>query len=316
MGCSQGSSAKLLVEPGSSAHTFDASSEIYDFLYESIQKKGRIVGGRSIFGSRSNYISPTRQGHAEVGGDLATYTNAADLNLWLPRVLGAAKATFVFDIADTLPAFGMLIDRVGGIFQYTDCTVNRCMWRGKAGPGDSEPEMIEQVLNIWALGETLGTSWPGSAPTMSVAANRASYIMSDSVLTVASTPYPFKAFVLLVDNHLQRRWVNSVNATALCPGDRTVMLRVLMPFTAATAAVFTGIYQNAARLTGASATLVFTPTGAGAGVSTSFALEKLQWGQTSPVVRGKTEIDLQVDFLVRKAAVATSEIIATSDSVI
>ena len=315
MGCSQGAQAKLLVEPGASAHTFDASSEVYDFRYESIQKKGRIVGGKSIFGSRSNYISPTRQGQAEVGGNLATYTSAADLDLWLPRVLGAAESTETFDIADTLPAFGMLIDRVGGIFQYTDCTVNRCMWRGKAGPGDSEPEMIEQVLNIWALGETLGTSWPGSPPTMSVAANRASYIMSDSVLTVGSA-YPIKAFVLMVDNHLQRRWVNSVNATALCPGDRTVMLRVLMPFTAADAAVFSGLYQHASRLTGVSATLVFTPTGAGAGVSTSFALEKLQWVQTSPVVRGKTEIDLQVDFLVRKAAVATSEIIATSDSVV
>lgn len=312
MTCAQGADAQLLVEPGASTHTFDASSEYYDFLYEDVIKRGRLVGARAITGSRSQYARPTREGHYVIGGRLATYTNSADLDLWLPRVLGGAEATNVFDVTDALATngtFGMLIDRVGGIFQYDDCVVDKCFWRAQAGPGDAEPELVEQVLTVLGLTETLGTSWPGSPPTLSVAANRSPYIMADSVLTVDSVEYQIKSCVIVVDNQVRPRYVNSLSPTALCPSDRIVMLRVVVPFTSANDAVFSGLYQHASQLTGVSSDITFT----NGSYSTEFAFEGLQWVRTSPNVKGKREIELTIDFIARKTGSA-SEIVVTNVS--
>ena len=314
MGCSQGAIAKLLVEPGASTHTFDASSERYDFLYEDIAKSGRLVGGRAITGTRSNYAQRMRLGHYSVGGRLGMYSCAGDLDLWLPRVLGGAESTDVFDVSDDLATngtFGILINRVGGTFEYSDCLVNSCFWRGKAGPGGNEPELIEQVLDIMSLDEDATTAWPVSIADLGTGDNRSPYIMGDSTVTIGGTAYPIKDFVILVDNRLQPRWVNSLAPSTVCPGDRIVMLRVTMPFTASSAAVFTGIYKNASRSTGVTSTIVFAPSGKG--YSTTFTFTGLQWVQTSPSVRGKREIDLVVDFVARKTGSA-SELVVTNDS--
>ena len=324
MSCSQGAMAKLLVEPGSSSYTFDDSSERYDFLYEDIKKEGRLIGGRGITGTRSRYANTMRQGHYQVGGRLGMYASAGDLDLWLPRILGddssagtGTGTSTVYEPTDALSGanvdFGMLIDRVGGIFQYSDCLVNSAFFRGRAGPGNQEPEVIEQVLNIMALDEALGTSWPDPAPSLSVAANRSPYVMGDCTLTIDSTTYQIKAFVLLFDNRLQPRWVNSLAPVELCPRDRIVMLRVQLPFTASSDAVFSGLYQHSSRHDGVSAELEFAISGSD--LSTTFSFEGLQWVQQSPEVKGKQEIELPIDFVARKTSVSTPEVSVDNDSV-
>lgn len=319
MSCAMGALSKLIVEPGTSPYTFDSSSTQFDYLYEDVKKQGRLIGGRAITGSRSGYAARMRQGQYSVQGRLATYTSAADLEHWLPRICGASETgTGTFELGDSISGtdeeFGVLIDRVGGIFQYDDCKVDSCFWRGKAGPGDSEPELIEQVLNIVSKDETLGTSWPSPAPTLSVSDNRSPYIMADGTLTIDDTTYEFKQFVLLIDNRIQPRWVNSLNPSVLCAGDRIVMLRVTFPFTASDDAVFSGLYQHSSRHGGVSASLVFAPSGKG--YSTSFAFEGLQWVQESPSVRGKREIPLTLDFVARKTSVSTDELVVTNDDTV
>lgn len=306
MGCAQGSQSKLLVDD---VTPFDGSSERYDFLYEDVIKRGRIIGARSITGTRSAYAGNTREGQYVVGGRLATYTCQDDLDEWLPRILGANESTDVFDVDEALQPFVMLIDRVGAVFQYDNCYVDKAVWRGAAGPGDAEPELIEQILTIVGQTETLGTVWPVGAPDLSVGAARAPYILSDGVLTVNSVTYAIKSFVLYVDNHIQPRWVNSLYPTALCPGDRTVMLRVVLPFTAASDAVYSGLYDGNS-LTGVNASLVFTN-----GIySTTFTFKGLQWARTSPSVPGKQEIELTIDFMARKTG-SDSEIVVTNEAV-
>jgi hypothetical protein len=314
MGCSQGAHAGLLVEPGASPHTFDASSELYDFLFEDVRKDGRLIGGRGIAGTRSQFANRMVEGSYPVGGRIVTYTSAKDLDNWLPRVLGAAEAADEFDLDEALPAFGVMIDRVGGVFAYTDCKVNRCFWRAEAGPGDGEPELVEQVVEIMGLTEDATVSWPGTPPTFSTDSNRTPYILSHGVLTIDATPFQIKEFALLVDNHLMPRWVNSLTATALCPSDRTVALRVKVPFTAADDAVFSGLYKNANRHAGITSTLVFTPTVV-AGLSTTFTFKGLQWVQQSPSVPGKREIDLTIDFFARRTG-TDSELVVTNDSTV
>lgn len=290
---------------------FDTNSEIYDFMYEDIQKKGILVGGRAITGSRSNYANRVREGSYEISGRISTYTCAADLDKWLPRILGADEvATDSFGVANLLPSFGVVIDRVSGSFLYKGGAVDTAIWRGQAGPGDSEPEVIEQIMDIQFMSEDSTVTYPVSGPTLSVAANRAPYIVADSVLTIGSA-YQFHDFVVVVRNHIQQRWVNSLTPTALCPQDRTVMVRVTFPFTAAADAVLTGIYQLSTRHTGVTATLVMRPSGAAYG--TTFTFTGLQWAQVTPVVRGKQEIVLAVDFIARKTGSA-DEIVVTNDN--
>lgn len=310
--CAQGSQARMLIEPG--ALPFDADSTAIEFLYEDIAKQGRLIGGRGIAGTRSQFANRMVEGSYAVTGTLGTYTSAADLDLFLPLVLGTAENADLFVPAEGVLPFYILIDRVGGIFQYNDCYVNRAVWRGGAGPGDSEPELIEQVLEIMGKSEDATVSWPAIPPAISTTSNRTPYILSHGVLTIGATPFAIKNFTLLVDNHLQPRWVNSLTATAICPSDRTVLLRVTVPFTAADDAVFSGLYKHASRHTGVTSTLVFTPTVV-AGLSTTFTFTGLQWVQQSPPVRGKREIELTIDFVARKTG-SNPEISVTNDSTV
>lgn len=311
MTCSQGALSAILVEPGSSPHTFDADSEALYFLHEDLAKRGRIIGARGIAGTRSNFAARTREGPYEVSGRLATYTTPADLDRWLPRILGGAQDGTSFPLAETLPSFGVMIDRVGGVFEYQDCYVNRAIWRSRAEPGDAEPEMLEQMVEIIGKEEDATVSWPSGAPDPSQETNDHPYIHADGTLTIDSVEYYFKSFMLIVDNHIEPRWVNSLTATELCPADRTVMLRALFPFTASNDAVFSGLYKHADQLTGVSATLVFT--GQGNNCSATFTFEGLQWAQFSPSVRGKTEIEMAVDFVARKTG-DSDELSVTNDS--
>lgn len=310
-GCSQGALSRLLVEPGASPHTFDVNSEIYDFNYETIAKQGTLVGGKGIAGTRSNFANRIREGSYLIAGQLSTYACPADLDYWLPRILGKAEAADVFDVDDSLQPFGLLLNRVAGTFKYSDCYVNRALWKCEAGPGDGDPEVIEQILDIYAMAEDSTASWPGSVPTLSTAVNRNPFICADGTLTIGGVNYYFHEFTILVHNHIQPRWVNSLTPTALCPQDRTVMLRASFPFTSTADAVLSGLYQNASRHSGVTASLVMRQTASAYGTTWTFT--GLQWAQVSPTVGGKKEIVLSIDFVARKTG-AASELVVTNDN--
>lgn len=295
--------ARMYVEPGAAPHTFDTSSESYEFLYENIRKHGRQIAANGIRGTRSSPSERVAVGAYEVRGRVAMNVSPLDLDLWLPRILGAAESTDVFALAETLPSFGVLMDRVTQTFQYTDCVVDQALFHGKAREGDDEPDLLELALDIVGKTETTGTSAP--SVTLGTAAGNGVYTMSQSVFTLASGTREVKEFWLYVGNHVQQRWASgSTTATALCPRDRTVGLRLRIPFDATTLYEITN-----AGLT--SCTLVITLQ---SGISTTFNFGALQAPASSPVVRGKTEIDLIVDFTARSVS-ATKELSVTNDPV-
>ena len=315
MGCSQGALSKLAVEPDVSPHTFDDDSEFYDFLYEDIAKRGSIVDPDSITGTRSKWAAFTRESAYLVGGKLATNTSQYDLDLWLPRILGAAESPADnFALSESLPAFGILIDRVGDVFEYEDCYVNRGIWRGRAGPGDGRVQFVEQIVEVLGKDEDATTAWPGTltvADDLITATNRSPYGCADATLTIGGTPYGMKSFVIMVDNHLQPRWVTGgLTPAAICPAGRTIMLRAVLPFTAADDAV-AALYAHANQLTGVAATLVFTSS---ANHSTTFTFTSLQWTHNSPTVPGKQEITATFDFIARKTAAGTDELVVTNEN--
>jgi hypothetical protein len=293
---STGAQSRLYIEPGAAAHTFDSSSETYEFIRESLAKRGTIVDTNGIRGTRSHHEMKTRFGTYEVGGEIVMNPDPAMLDLWLPRILGANESTDTFALAETLQPFGVLIDRVGGTFEYTDCYVNKATFRGQQG------QMVELTLEIWGATEATGTSAP--SVSIAIASNTAPYIFSDLALTLQSASRTCLDFELVIDNMLERRFANSVTATSITPQDRMVTLRTTTPFTSTE---MSALYGQS--LLGAAGTLVLT-NGA---MSTTFTFGKLQVPSISPSVGGKTEVSLRLEMVARMTS-TTRELVVTHDS--
>jgi hypothetical protein len=293
---SQGAQSRWAVEPGAAPHTFDASSEQYEFLSESIAKQGTILDTNAIRGTRSHHASVTRLGTYTVGGAVTFHPSPAALDIWLPRILGAAESTDTFALAETLPPFGMLFDRVGGVFEYADCQVNRATFRGRAGG------LIELSLDILGKTEVTGTVFASAG--ISVASNADPYVFSDGVLTLQAASREFFDFELMIDNHLDARFANSLTATSITPQDRTVTLRVNGPFTSAELAA---LYNQA--VAGAAGSLVFT----NGGMSTTATFATLQAPARSPNVSGKSEVGMSLEMTARMSG-STREVVFTHDS--
>lgn len=294
MTCSIGAQSKLLV---STSTTFNASSERYDYIWESMQKHGRLVGARGITGTRSNSVERTRIAPYSVDGKVAFDMAALDLDKWLPRILGTAENNNEFVLAESLPAFYLLIDKVGGIFRYDSCYVDKALFHAEADD-EGEQSLCTMVLDIFAKTETdqaAGVSWPSPEPTLATTENRTPYIMYEGVLTIDDVAYPFKEFTLAIDNRLSRRWVNSISATAICPQDRYVVLRTNHPFTSTERAAFIASTKQATAAGGVEASLVFTH----GDYSTTFTMAGLQWQAETPVVRGKVEVNCPMQFVAR-----------------
>jgi hypothetical protein len=181
--------------------------------------------------------------------------------------------------------------------------VNQALFHAVAAGPDDEPRLADLTLDIWGLTSANNTSLPSvSVPT---AGNYAPYIFSDVTMTVLSATREVKEWWILVDNHLHRRWVNSLSATRMCPRSRTTMLRAVVPFDSAN----TDLYDQSAA--GASGTFALT----NGTISTSFAFANLIAPPEGPVIPGKTELDLTVQWMARSSG-STKEIIITNDSTV
>lgn len=299
MGCAQGALAKFAVEPGSSPHTFDTSSEPLEFLREDLKNRPNIIIPNGIRGTRSRATERFRLGPWKQSGSFSINPDPATLDLWLPRILGAVASGTTFAVAETLPSFGILVDRVTNTFEYKDCVVNEALLSGRANGAAETPEpLVLHVQPLWK-GYAVGTSFPSL--TLGTAANNAPYIFEDGVLTVDSVAYEFKSFQFRVGNALYARRINSLYPTALCPSDRVVQLQATLPYDVA------GMVTNASAVK--AATLVFT-NGA---MSLTLTFAGLQMMNDPPVVRGKTEVEVGL-IGVAGSVTTTKEIVATNDS--
>lgn len=307
--CAQSAFAKLCFEPGASPHTFDTSSEPYDFLRENVKKHGRILQSAGNRGTRSRSIHRRRNGAYLCGGPIIFEMTPRLLDNMLPRILGANEATDLFALAETLPSFGVLINRVtsisSGHFQYKDCKVDKALITGQAGPGDEgPPEYIHLILWLAALNEVTGTSYP--VLTLPTAANDAAYVQGDIGLgfVLQGAARRPKKWSILVDNHLIPRVTTSFTADTYCPGDRTVAVSATFPFDDD----HDDLYNIGT--SGLSAAITMT----NGYLDTTLNFGQLDAPADSPGVppRGN-EIDIEVDFIAGKTD-AANEFSVTNDS--
>lgn len=269
-------------------------TEAHEFVSEGLRKSLTILDTSGIRGTRSHPKERTRDGTYTVGGQIRMHATPAMLDLLLPRILGANESTDVFALAETLPEFDVLIDRVAKRFVYGSCKVSRATFRCQAGG------LLELDLDIVGKTETVSaTAFPTiTAPT------DAPYVFADAVCTLLSSARIVTQWELTIDNAIDARFSNSQTATSLNTTDRIVTCNLTVPYTSVEVDLY-GINTGSA----AAATFVFT----NGGYSTSFAIANLQIPDNSPTVESRGEILLQLSGVAKKSS-TTNELIVTHDS--
>jgi hypothetical protein len=278
-----------MAAPGTAIASY---TEAHEFAGESLAKSLTILQTAGIRGTRSHPAERTRDGTYSVAGTIHYHCSKGLLDLLLPRILGGGSSP-TFTLAETLPFFDVLIERVADRFVYSNCKVNRARFKARASG------LLELALELVGETETVSaTAFPAIAPPTD-----APYVWQDCIVTLNAISRVVTEFELLVDNHLTARFSNSQTATDLYPTDRTIGLTCTVPFTGDNADLY------GANTAGAAAgSLVFT-NGAH---SVSFSLAQVQFPDHSPTVLNKGEIFLRLDGTAKKSG-STSELVVVNN---
>jgi hypothetical protein len=271
------------------------ATEPFAFISESMGKRQSIVERDGIKGTRSHMSLDTRLGNAPVDGTIVLEPTPEDLAIWFPRILGTAANGTSYVLAETIPDFFMVIDRVAKVFTYTKNWVDRATFTG------SEGQPIRLSMDIVGTDETVGNS--GTFPALTLAYTTP-YMFSDMVLTLAGSARQVKEFTLVIDNHLNKeRFFNSTTRQLAPSEDRTITLSCTVPYSVENVALY------AQALAGAAGTLVLT----NANYSTTFTFGILQVPYDTPNVAGKGEVMLTLNMIAKKVN-TTMELAVTHDS--
>lgn len=288
----QGAATKLCMDPTA----VDAMSEPYEFISCTLRKTTEIIESGGIRGTRSRVEEVARQGNDSIAGSIVLTPSPADLDLLLPRILGAVEASDAFALAETIPSFHVGVEYVADAFEYVDCYVNRAIFRGSPGG------MLQLELDIIGTSQS-DLTYPSL--TLGVAANNVPYRYSEGVLTVVSSARPMLSFELIIDNALEARFTNATTATSIQAHDRIVTLNVTTPYSTDETGLFTQTLE------GTTGTLVFT----NAAMSTTFTFGLLvPFPLQGATIQGKREVTLQQTYRAMKDG-STNELAVTHDSV-
>lgn len=308
MACAQGALAKLAMKEASGDINWSSGATQFPFFRESLQKRNSVVHPDVIIGSRGEVSERARFGPNFIGGWVTLALTPADAATIFPWILGADAVSTTFDLAETLQTFGVLVDKVTGVHEYYDGVINRAVIHGKQnGPGGA-PNWITVALQMIFKGyNPPGSSDAFPSLSLGVTGAYAPLVFEDSVLTLGGTAQETKEFTIDINNYVQPRWVNSLNPTALCPSRRTVTISTVHPYDSTTDDMF------APAITGLSGTKTIVITNGT--VSITFTFGTLQAPTIVPIVTGKREIDLQMQFAARSVS-STPALSCTIDSTV
>lgn len=273
MAASQGALAKLCLD---AVLPFDTSSEPFEFVRESFRLVRNHIHSNGITGSRSRRQHRTRDGIRAASGQIVMHPTPTELDLLWPRILGGTTAAGVTDVANTLPKFQVMIDRVEKVFSYTDCVISRAVITGEQG------QPITLTLDIEGEDRTVGNS--GTFPALTLPTDNI-FIFSDLTFTY-STARSFRGFSLTLDNFVDGdRYFNSQVRQEMVPHDRQVTLSMMGPFDSGTSDLLD--YAVA----GSAASLVMTD----GSTTYTFDFANMKYETDDPVVEGKSEIMMPME---------------------
>ena len=285
---------------GATVAAFDGSSLQWEYASENLQMVQAHGNTNGMRGTRSRTKDRRRILSESIGGQLVLNPTPVELDTILPLILGAAEVTNTFDLADTLPSFGLLLDRITARFVYTEMVVNRATFAGSQGG------FITLTLDLLGKTEVVdySTVFPVTVPAID---SGQPYVFGDVdyVLAADATAVEVQAFSVTIDNALDpNHFYNSITRTQINPTDRIVAVDMVLSFDADTK----DAYDQA--VTGGNGTLTLdsgTP-------QTLFTFANLGVPAVSPVGGGRgNEILLNLS-MVAEMSGATNELVVTHAS--
>lgn len=282
MPATSGYQARWAVKGGASPRDMSAGSERWPFISDGVRKSKELLLGEGITGSRSHHTSQTRTGAYKVGGPLVCNPSYAFYDVWLPRILGGAETTDTFPVAETLPEWDMMSDRVAKIVRYNDCKVGKATLR-------FAPGLLQLTLDI--VGKTAvetGNTFPTVALGVAAADTQLAYHESTFSLAALTTGVSIvREGIITVDNMPDELpAAGSDHTETVREGGRLVTLTLTNGMTV----------TEWDQLYGTETPWTATVTSAYQNMSNVAILRNLQAPRETPIIGGKGEVTLGLTF--------------------
>lgn len=301
--CVQGAFAQFAVKTGTGSQDFSSGALRLPFYHEDFQCIDTVGPPDVIVGSRTVPSERARRGPQLTRGIIDVPVSPLELDTLLPMILGAVEATNVFAVAETVPTFAALIDKVSRRYQYTDGVVDKATFHAvQSGPG-APPNFIVLRMECLFKDEDAATNAAYPSLTLGLTTGYIPYVFEDSVLSLATVAKEPMAWTIGINNFIDQRYVASLTPVTNCPARRRVTLSA--KFAADTDHV---ALRNVATAGVAGAIVVTNGS-----LSTTFDFACLQAPRKTPIITGHTESDFTVNFVARGLS-TTKEIVVTNVS--
>lgn len=279
---------------------FDAGSTQLEFLSEELRYAEAQAYNSGIRGTRSRVAERCRIAQGVVSGSLVLHPTPIELDVLFPLILGAAESNDSFALAETIPEFGVLIDRITRRFVYTGCRVSRATFSGSQG------QPITLRLDLEGETEVItNTAFPVTVPAID---SGSPYIFSDVTFALAAdaSAAEVRGFEITIDNGLiTDRFMNSVTRTTIPSADRVITVSLTVPYTADEV----DLHKQA--LAGGTGSLTLT----NGGTSTLFTFGNLKTDPASSPVVGARGSEILLGLQMRAYQTgSTKELVVTHDS--
>jgi len=208
-----GSLARMAVD---SATPFDVNSFWTEFDSENIVFDQPTLAREGIRGTRMRDSSGNVRGGLRVGGSITMNLTRYVLDSFLPFALGSAEAANVFDVAEALPDFYMLLDKKFDIYLLSEGKIGGMTLAGE------QNQLVKATFDTEFESYTGGQSWPG---TLVQADLSKPYFFADAgKISLLSTDREIFGFEVRVDNGLSAdQWgTNLTRDELIIPTDRIV----------------------------------------------------------------------------------------------
>tara|TARA_R100001594_G_scaffold116052_1_gene150990 strand:+ start:11443 stop:12381 length:939 start_codon:yes stop_codon:yes gene_type:complete len=280
---------------------FNSDSKEFEYLSENVVLSQTRFHSDGIRGTRSRHEARCRITQEAVGGTITMHPTQVELDTLLPLILGANEvSTDTFNVAETIPSFGILIDRVQKRFCYSKCVVSSATFSASAGgPLQLSMEIVGQKETV------SGTAFP----TVGALATDAPFIMADTAISLAAdaSATELASFSITVNNMVNAgRFMNSLTRTATPSGGREVTVQLAVPYTADEVDLY-----NTALSAYDNSYILIDPGGSNPNIKFTFG--GIEFGAQSPTVSSKgDEYSLNLSGVAYKTASANELVVVNA----
>lgn len=301
--CVQGAFAQFAVKTGTGSQDFSSGATRLPFYHEDFQAIDTVGPPDVIVGSRTVPSERSRRGPQLTRGIIDIPVSPLELVTVLPMMLGANASGTTFALAETVPTFAALIDKVSRRYQYKDGVIDKATFHAvQSGPG-APPNFIVLRLECLFKDEDDETNAAYPSLTLGLTTGYVPYVFEDSVSTIDAVAREPMAWTIGINNFIDQRYVASVKPVTNCPARR----RVTASFKFAADTDHVALRKVA--LAGVAGSVAIT----NGSLSTTFAFACLQAPRKTPIITGHTESDFTVNFVARGLS-TTKELIVTNVS--